>query len=397
MNAVTKTCCPARAKGNDAEAGTALSSTQTHLMVKDVMSRDVVTTTPQESILAAARKMAAHTVSCVVVVDGAAVVGLFTEKDLLKGISQERAGFCQFPVAERMSSPVIVAAPSLAVLDAGRILKSKHIKHLPVVADQRLVGIVTQTDITRGLIYLTPLQCVSEIMSPNVATVDAEATIEEAAATMWTRRISCVLVTHQKEPVGILTQTDILRRIVAPQWNPARTRVREVMSAPVLPIPPDYSVFTASRIMDKMHVHRLVVQGGKRIYGIVSQTDILRALERRLQEEEKRRQFLAGSEIPLFTLDAKGRVTYANTAFLHMLGREGDEVVGELLLNGDFWSRPQDEKRLSQMLEKGRPGLLRPVVRTGAGAGRRILLLLAVMKSHAGEVVGWQGVAWRQN
>jgi len=399
MNAATKSCCPARQKCNDdAEAGIAMSGTQTHLKVKDVMNQDVVTASPGESILSAAKKMSINSVSCVVVVDDHAVVGLFTEKDLLKGITQEQNGFCQLPVAERMSSPVIVASPNLPVLEAGRIIKSKHIKHLPVVADQRLIGIVTQTDITRGLIYLTPLQRVSEIMSPDIAMVDVEATVEEAARVMWSRRISCVVVTHHMEPAGILTQKDILRRIIAPQKNPARTRVSDVMSVPVLPIPPSYSVFTASRIMDRMHIHRLVVQGDKQIRGIVSQTDILRAVERRLQEEEKQRQFQAGSEIPMFTLDAQGMVTYANTAFLRLLGREAsDEVVGTLFLNEGFRSRPQDEKRLRQMLRKGQSGLLRLVVRTGPDAVKRILLLLAVTKNDAGEIIGWQGVAWRQD
>ena len=376
-------------------SGAALSFTRTRLKVKDVMNPNVVTAAPTEKIFSAAQRMCSHRVSCVVVLDKGNVVGLLTQKDLLLGIAQEQEGYGQLPVAQYMARPVLVVPPEMPVLEAGLVLESRHIKHLPVVAQRELVGIVTQTDITRGLIYLTPLQRVGEVMSPTIATIDEDATVAGAARTMSAQNISCVVVTRRQEPVGILTQKDILTRVILAQRNPTRTRVADVMSSPLLPIPPDYSVFAASRAMEKMCIHRLVVKDAKRVCGIVSQTDILHAVERRLAEEEKYRLLLVQSDIPMFMLDATGVVTYVNVAFLKLFDVQShEEMVGSVLSDKGVWSGPADRERFLTVLEKGRSGLLRLVAQTAAGRRERLLMLLAVARDGRGEIIGWQGVAW---
>jgi PAS domain-containing protein len=195
--------------------------------------------------------------------------------------------------------------------------------------------------------------------------------------------------------VGSLSQKDILTRVILLRRNPTRTPVAEVMSTPILPIPPDYSVFTASRIMNKMRIHRLVVQDTQRIYGIVSQTDILHALEKRLAEEEKHRLFLVCSDIPMFMLDAAGVVTYANAAFLRLFDRESQaQVLGTALSDARYWSGPADRERLLGMLARGKSGMLGMVAMTGTGRLKRIVVLLTVTRNGRDEVDGWQGVAW---
>jgi CBS domain-containing protein len=397
MAGLIETECPTGHERRSALPGTPVDLAQAQMTVRDILNPNVITTCPSESILAASRQMCSHDVSCVVVVDGGAVAGIFTQKDLLQSVALEHEDWLRFPVAERMSSPVVTAPPELPVLEASQILKSKHIKHLPIVAEQRLVGIVTQTDVTRALIYLTPLQSVREVMSRNVATVSVEATAAEAARMMWFQNISCVVVMSVNEPVGLVSQTDILMRVILPRKDAAGTPISEVMSSPVLPIPPDYSVFTASRIMDKMHIHRLVVRDGRQVCGIVSQTDVLQAVERRLAEEEECRP-PAGPDMPVFTLDLEGVITCRNAAFLRLLDcAAGDEILGASFLNAALWAGPRDENLLRQTLRRGRSDLLRLTVRTGPQAAQPILLLLAALKNDTGEIIGWQGAAWRRD
>jgi CBS domain-containing protein len=379
----------------DSGPGPALSLPQTRLRVKDIMNQEVVTASASENICTATRRMCQNDVSCLVVVDAAAVVGVLTQKDLLAAVAQEEKGYNQLPVAERMSSPTIVAPPDLPVLEAGRILKAKRIKHLPIVADDRLVGIVTQTDITRGLVYLMPLQRVSEVMSPNIATVDLDATAAEAARTMWARNITGVVVMHSDQAVGIVSQKDILVRVMSVQKNADCAPVVDVMSTPVLPIPPSHSVFRASRMMARMHIHRLVVQDGRRVYGIISQTDILQAIERRLEEEEEQRLLLACSEIPMFILDAQSIITYVNAAFLKVFAvTDSKHAVGKDLSDARFWHSDKDRQRVCQFLQRGEPGLLRAAVKTNDGERKRIVLLLTATRNACDEVHSWQGVLW---
>jgi PAS domain-containing protein len=225
--------------------------------------------------------------------------------------------------------------------------------------------------------------------------VEPEATAADAARTMWTRKITGVVVMHGDEAIGIVSQKDILVRVLSMQKNATRTPVTDIMSTPVLPIPPDYSVFMASRLMHRMRVHRLVVQDGRLITGIVSQTDILRAVERRLGEEETHRLFLVSSDIPIFMLDPRAVVTYVNAAVLRLFDFDGQAaIVGHALADARFWQSPADQQRLDAVLRREEPAILGLALRTSAGQTRRVVLLLIVSRDACDEVQSWQGVLW---
>lgn len=251
---------------------------QRPLQVGDVMSREPLIAAPHDSIAVAAKRMSEHNVSCLVVVDEDRVVGILTEKDVLKGVAGRDIEFHRLRVSQRMSSPAEVVPFDLSVLEAGRIMEARNIRRLPIVQDGRLVGIVTSTDITRGLISLNPVRYISDIMTPGVATVDSEAKVDEAARIIARQNTSCIIAQHRQEIAGIITEKDILRRVVALHKDPTQSRVCEIMSFPVVAVPPTYSVLSASRKMETGHVHRLVVMENNTICGIVTQTDILRAI-----------------------------------------------------------------------------------------------------------------------
>ena len=263
------------------------------LELGDIMSRDPVTVPPQDTIASAARRMSEQDVSCVMVVEEGRVAGILTEKDVLKGVADRQADFRSVRVSQRMSSPVFTVAPGLSVLEAGRIMGERNIRRLPVVQDGRLVGIVTETDIARGLISLNPLRYISDIMTRHVSVVDTDAEVEEAAQIMSHQNISCVVARHRQKIAGIVTEKDILRRIVALHKDPTQTRVAEIMSFPVVAVPPTYSVLSASRKMETVHVHRLIVMDDKRIHGVVTQTDILRAIRGAFEMVEQQRREVA--------------------------------------------------------------------------------------------------------
>jgi len=253
------------------------------LKVRDVMTDNVVCAVPSETLLSAIKRMSEHRVSCVVVVDNGTVVGILTERDVLRGVATESRDPTRSKVAERMSSPVVSIPPDAPVLEASEIIRSKGIKRLAVGDGKRLFGLITQTDITRGLASLWPSKDIVDIMSTNVVTVDVSVTVAQAARLMTSRNISCVVVTHRDEAVGIMTEKDVLKRVVALHRDHGTTPVAEVMSRPLVTSPPDHSILCVSRMMDRMRIHRLVVKEDKQVCGIVSQTDILNALRRELE------------------------------------------------------------------------------------------------------------------
>ena len=262
------------------------------LTVGDIMSANVVTAHVDDTVFSAARKMSENNVSCVVVLDAARVTGMLTEKDVLRGVARRDVDFRRLRVSDRMSSPVEVIGPATSVVEAGEIMEAKGIKRLPVVENEQLIGLVTQTDITRGMVSLTPLRSVCAIMTRTVATVHADATVSEAAQVMASKGISCVLAIHRCDVAGVLTEKDLLKRVVALHKHPDETRVADVMSFPITAVGPDYSVLSASKKMETMHLHRLVIMDGKTVCGIVTQTDLLRAIHGELERLETERQKL---------------------------------------------------------------------------------------------------------
>ncbi|MBN2129343.1 MAG: CBS domain-containing protein [Sedimentisphaerales bacterium] len=262
------------------------------LTVRDVMSEDIVTATADSTVFRAAQTMSEHHVSCLLIPGANGVEGILTEKDVLKAVAEPGVDFRRLQVADRMSSPVAVTPATLSVIKAGKVMENMNIKRLPVVEDEKLLGLVTQTDITRALVSLSPLRSVADIMSPNVATVPAEATVAAAARIMSDKGISCVVAMHRREVTGILTEKDLLKRVVALQKDPAQTHVADVMSFPIMSVPPTDSVITTTRKMDQMHLHRLVVADGSKICGIVTQTDLMRVIRTELDRLESQRRRL---------------------------------------------------------------------------------------------------------
>jgi CBS domain-containing protein len=103
---------------------------------------------------------------------------------------------------------------------------------------------------------------------------------------MTRRRLSCLVAVHGGKVVGIVTDKDILKSVCAEGKDPGDVLIADVMSFPVVTIQPCYCLFTAHRMMERMHVHRLVVMDEAKLCGIITHTDILRSLRDTLSLEQ---------------------------------------------------------------------------------------------------------------
>jgi CBS domain-containing protein len=263
------------------------------LKIQDVMSREVITATMDDTVFSAAKTMSENNVSCIIVLDDEMVVGILTDKDVLKGIAGNDREFHHLPIGDRMSSPVETTTPDSSIIAAGKIMETKGVKRLPVVEAGRLIGIVSQTDITRGLISISPLEAVADIMTTDVATIDTAATIAEAAQRMSSQGISSLIAVHRNDVAGIITEKDLLRRVVALHKDPTEMQVVDVMSFPIVAVPPSYSILSAAKKMDIMRLHRLIVMTDNHVYGIVTQTDISKAIRNELERQRQQQRVSA--------------------------------------------------------------------------------------------------------
>ncbi|RLF29589.1 MAG: CBS domain-containing protein [Thermoplasmata archaeon] len=117
---------------------------------------------------------------------------------------------------------------------------------------------------------------VKEAMKANPVIVKPDMTVLEAARLMRKQKIGNVIVVEKKQPIGILTESDILKKIVAENKNPDDVQVKDVMSTPIIVVDPYKTVEEAMKIMDRSNIRRLpVIENGKLI-GIITQKDISR-------------------------------------------------------------------------------------------------------------------------
>jgi CBS domain-containing protein len=116
---------------------------------------------------------------------------------------------------------------------------------------------------------------VRDIMSKKVKVVRPDSSVKEVVATMNKFDIGSILVVQGNRPVGIITERDILRRIVQPCLAPETLAARQVMTSPLLTINKTASINEAAKLMAKEKVKKLPVMDKKKLVGIVTLTDIV--------------------------------------------------------------------------------------------------------------------------
>ena len=118
---------------------------------------------------------------------------------------------------------------------------------------------------------------VADVMTREVVTISPDAPVIEAARLMRDRDIgSVVVVSSRGEVIGIVTEKDIVARVVAENRDPLKTTVREVMTPNPITVYDDTPLETAARIMDEQKIgHLPVVDKAGRLVGIVAKSDII--------------------------------------------------------------------------------------------------------------------------
>jgi CBS domain-containing protein len=126
---------------------------------------------------------------------------------------------------------------------------------------------------------------VRDIMSTKVRTAKTESTMMEVVRKMNKFDVgSIVILDSAARPVGIVTERDVLRKIVEPQLPPDSVKALQVMSAPLVTINADAGVEQAAKLMSKKRIKKLPVVDGGKLVGIVTSMDIMRSQPKLISE-----------------------------------------------------------------------------------------------------------------
>ena len=233
--------------------------------------------------------LAASNNSCVLVVEGGKLNGIFTERDLVKLVATE-ADTQRVTVGEMMTENIVTLSftGNEDLFSALGLLKKYDIRHLPIVdQDERLFGLVTIKNIRQKLqpVNLMRWRSVGEIMNPDVVHAHPDDTVRHLAWLMAENNASCVALAETKDdsesqvyPLGIITERDIVQfqNLNLDFAQPARN----LMSTPLFLVRPADSLWSVHQQMQQRRIRRLLVGGAQgELVGIITQASLLQIFD----------------------------------------------------------------------------------------------------------------------
>lgn len=218
------------------------------------------------------------------------LAGIVTETDLVArvlGLGQDLDGTT---AGQIMSQPILTIAPDRPMIDAGHLMNDHHVRHLGVSEGQEIIGVVSVRDLAKHFMD-TPsgaVQALNDVYSPltvlmtqAIETLDSQKPVAEAARWMAKQRIGSVFVLEAGEIVGIVTESDIVRKTLADGHDPTAVRLRSLLTFPLVGIEVTRSIRDACEAMATHHVRHLAVTDRTKIVGVVSIRDLVKMVTAR--------------------------------------------------------------------------------------------------------------------
>ena len=274
------------------------------LRVRDVMSSDPVTASPDDTLGDVLGKMKTREVHEVPVVRGKAVAGLVT----MTGIIRRKA----LPPSTRVST-VMQPAPEAGPEDdlptvAGRMLQG-GLRALPVCERKKLLGIVSRTDLVRAIASLEEFADVPvrDVMTPTPQTISEDDPIEHAVRTMQALgERSVPVVDEHRHLVGVVGHRDVSDLFARPKPRQSagavsgekthlQAQAKGVMRYPVVTVGPDATVAQAAALMVKHDISSVIVVDRDEPAGVVTKLDLV-TLVAGLKEREELLVQISGLE-----------------------------------------------------------------------------------------------------
>lgn len=127
---------------------------------------------------------------------------------------------------------------------------------------------------------------ISQLMETKVPTVNLNTSVKECAKMMAKRGATCAVIVADGRAIGIVTEKDLVMKVMADNLDPSKVLVRDIMSTPLITIEPQGTASDAAKLMAQYRIRRLVVVDKGAIAGIVTASDIAKTLAKRSGYEE---------------------------------------------------------------------------------------------------------------
>ena len=264
--------------------------------VRGFMHRYLEVVPPETTIVEAAVRMREKSVGSLLVEPTNAEgrvsnrSGIVTETDLIRKVLAKGMDSSLTRVDQIMTSPLLTITPDRPMLDASHLMETNHVRHLCVSDKEEIVGVISVRDLVRYFIdseggpirdldnVFRPLSVLRVLMQTTMETIASERTVLAATQTMAEKRIGSLLLLEAGDMVGIVTETDVVRKVIAAGLPARSTSVGAVMNAPLIQIDINDTAREASRLMAEKRIRHLAVTEHNKVVGLLSVRDLVKVV-----------------------------------------------------------------------------------------------------------------------
>lgn len=261
--------------------------------IEEFMQRDLELVSETTSAVEAAALMTDKRIGCLIVQgkgqnpDQQPIVGLVSETDLIRKVMAADQPDVTTPVSQIMNSPLKTIASHRPMLDASHVMEQQGVRHLCVAKDEEIVGLISIRDLVRYFVYAEagPIRELDNVYRPlsvlmqrNIETIDSDVSVKQAAQQMASKKVGALLVQQQSEHKGIVTERDLVQKVLSEEKDVNELKVKRIMNHPLIDIDINRTIHDASDLMAEKWIRHLPVTENRKIVGILSVRDLIRMI-----------------------------------------------------------------------------------------------------------------------
>ncbi|MDO5861071.1 CBS domain-containing protein [Methanobrevibacter sp.] len=263
------------------------------MQIKNLMSEDLITVDKDQNLTDALKLLRKHNVSRLPVTNNKELVGIISERDIANKLGSskyESMPASRLHISSVMVKDVITVPQTMQLGDVAKIMLDKGIGSVPVMDEEKMVGIVSKADfVTLATGIAFDKITVKEIMSKDLIVVSPTERIVHARRQMIESHVGRLPVVEDEKLLGMITSKDLMRafiefrKSVPEKYQKSQIKdllVEDIMSSNPTFVSRDMTITEVSEIIMETGFNGLPVVDDGKVIGIITQTDILRLIEK---------------------------------------------------------------------------------------------------------------------
>lgn len=263
------------------------------MQIKNLMSEDLITIDKDQNLSDALKLLRKHNVSRLPVTNNKELVGIISERDIAKKLGSskyESMPASRLHISSVMVKDVFTVPETMQLGDVAKLMLENGIGSVPVMHDDKMVGIVSKADfVTLAVGIAFDKITVKEIMTKDLTAISPTERLVHARRLMLESHVGRLPVVDDDKLVGMITSKDLMRAFIdfrkkVPEKY-QKSQIKDVLVEDIMSSNPQYvskemTITEVSNIMIETGYNGLPVVEEDKVVGIITQTDILRLIEK---------------------------------------------------------------------------------------------------------------------